>query len=64
MMALLAYTWQIPRTEMERAQVLEPESIARRHGQACHTLSPERKEQKLNMNAMQWLFLDLNAFPD
>ena len=52
--------------QVEGAQVLEAEVVARRHGRACSFLPSHRIEQTMNTstadNAVQWLFLDLNAF--
>ena len=52
--------------QVEDAQVLEAEGVARRHGRACSFLPLYRIEQKMNTstaeNPVQWLFLDLNAF--
>ena len=52
--------------QVEDAQVLEAESIARRHGRACHFLSSKGIERRGNMSITEYpiegLFLDLNAF--
>ena len=53
--------------QMEDAQVFEAESITRRrHGQPCSVLLSRVIEHKMNSStanhAVQWLFLDLNAF--
>ena len=51
---------------VEHAQILEPESVARGHGQACSFLICYGIEQTMNTSTadrpVQWLFLDLNAF--
>jgi hypothetical protein len=50
---------------VEDAQVLEAEGVAR-HGTGLFIPADYRIEQKMNTsradNAVQWLFLDLNAF--
>ena len=52
--------------QMKGAQVLEAEGVARRHGTDLFIAAIPRIEQKMNTstadNAVQWLFLDLNAF--
>ena len=36
--------------QVEDAQIFEPESVARRHGRACHFPSREHIERKMNMS--------------
>jgi impB/mucB/samB family len=52
--------------QVEDAQVLEAEGVARRHGTGLFIPADYRIEQKMNTStaadAVQWLFLDLNAF--
>jgi DNA-binding transcriptional MerR regulator len=52
--------------QVEDAQVLEAEGVTRRHGTGLLIPALYRIEQKMNTstaeNAVQWLFLDLNAF--
>jgi DNA polymerase IV len=52
--------------QVEGAQILEAEGIARRHGADLSIAAAYRIEQIMNTStadqAVQWLFLDLNAF--
>jgi hypothetical protein len=52
--------------QVEDAQGLEAEGVARRHGRGLFIPPDYRTEQKMNTStaedAVQWLFLDLNAF--
>ena len=38
------------RHQVEDAQILEPESVSRGHGRACHFPSREHIERKMNMS--------------
>jgi impB/mucB/samB family len=52
--------------QVEHAQIFEAEGVTRRHGTGLFIPTGYRLEQKMNTstadNAVQWLFLDLNAF--